>query len=46
MGFIGATPTPVPLTNSDLDSNIALGGNVDTIGDSIKIIKILPLTQQ
>ena len=25
MGFIGATPTPVPLTNSDLDSNIALG---------------------
>ncbi len=39
MGFIGATPTPVPLTNSDLDSNIALGGNVDTIGDTYKNYK-------
>jgi hypothetical protein len=39
MGYLGRVPTSVPLTNSDLDSNIALGGNVDTIGDTYKNYK-------
>ena len=37
--YIGRVPTSVPLTASDLDPAISLGGSVDTIGDSNKNYK-------
>ena len=37
--YIGRVPTSVPLTSSDLDPSISLGGSVDTIGDSYKNYK-------
>ena len=37
--YIGRVPTSVPLTASDLDPAISLGGSVDTISDSYKNYK-------
>jgi hypothetical protein len=37
--YIGRVPTNVPLTASDLDPAISLGGSVDTIGDTYKNYK-------